>query len=329
VNVRPKRSVGGWHDGRRRCTRRPRPLEGFTLIGLLACQPKPEGRRQARRGFTLIELLVVIAIIALLVAMLAPVLREAAKLAACASQLRNMGTIAHLHAGEREGWFPQTFRNNGEKYGPYIFPEYYRTEHVDPDDNRWYGDDRGYHRWHRAGKPGWQQLGTAWKHYGTMFSTWQDYGLSRDGLACPSDERDDLLEEKEARNSNGIVSSYMWISGAYHAYDYHSRGVRDCGVREPALTTEAELAGEKVLAADMVYTWSYPDGGGRVIINHAQNPAQLLADKQNVLFADAHVETESSFYNKPLNEIPLQAARYSWGWSKSTLLAIYYWGTGE
>src|SRR6476661_4307230 len=70
---------------------------------------------RARRGFTLIELLVVVAIIALLIALLIPALdraREQAKTALCASNLRQVGTIANLFAAERDG------RGPGGVFGP-------------------------------------------------------------------------------------------------------------------------------------------------------------------------------------------------------------------
>jgi len=54
---------------------------GFTLIEVLACQPKP-WRRQAKAAFTLIEVLVVIAIIALLAALILGLANNAQKSAA-------------------------------------------------------------------------------------------------------------------------------------------------------------------------------------------------------------------------------------------------------
>lgn len=58
-------------------------------------------RSRRHRGFTLIELLVVIAVLSLLMAILSPVLSQArhhARRAACAANLRQVGTAIHLYA---------------------------------------------------------------------------------------------------------------------------------------------------------------------------------------------------------------------------------------
>ena len=63
-----------------------------------------------RAGFTLIELLVVIAIIALLMAILFPVLRSArnqARAVVCQANLKQWGTIFALYVEENEGRFPR------------------------------------------------------------------------------------------------------------------------------------------------------------------------------------------------------------------------------
>src|ERR1043166_8425914 len=58
-------------------------------------------------GFTLIELLVVVSILAVLMALLFPALRqarEAAKRAACASNLRQIGVMMKLYEADSNGW---------------------------------------------------------------------------------------------------------------------------------------------------------------------------------------------------------------------------------
>ncbi len=72
-----------------------------------------------RKAFTLIELLVVISIIALLIAILLPALgeaRESARRAACASNLKQWGTIMNAVGTDSNGKLPRTisaFASNG------------------------------------------------------------------------------------------------------------------------------------------------------------------------------------------------------------------------
>jgi prepilin-type N-terminal cleavage/methylation domain-containing protein/prepilin-type processing-associated H-X9-DG protein len=81
-----------------------------------------EACRRAKEGFTLVELLVVIALIAILAALLLPVLsrsKESAKSTKCISNLRQFGLSAQMYWNDNDG---QTFAyggiaaNNGDLY---------------------------------------------------------------------------------------------------------------------------------------------------------------------------------------------------------------------
>lgn len=71
-------------------------------------------RRFFSTGFTLIELLTVIAIIGILAAILIPVVgkvREQARTAVCASNLRQVGTAVHAYAGDNHDELPPVSRS--------------------------------------------------------------------------------------------------------------------------------------------------------------------------------------------------------------------------
>ena len=72
-----------------------------------------------RRGFTLVELLVVIGIIALLISILLPALskaQESAKRTACLSNLRQLGNIFRLYAGDFKDACPLGYFHNQKQW---------------------------------------------------------------------------------------------------------------------------------------------------------------------------------------------------------------------
>lgn len=82
---------------------------------------KPRPRLSpSRRAFTLIELLTVIAIIGVLAAILVPVVgkvRDQAREARCAANLRYLGQALTLYAGQNKGLFPASTQPNPNGQG--------------------------------------------------------------------------------------------------------------------------------------------------------------------------------------------------------------------
>jgi len=88
------------------------PIKPMNVQNYLPANRKPKWKAQTANGFTLIELLVVIAIIAILAAMLLPVLSKAkmsAKRAQCMSGMKQQGIGMLVLTGDRSNAFPPAY----------------------------------------------------------------------------------------------------------------------------------------------------------------------------------------------------------------------------
>jgi prepilin-type N-terminal cleavage/methylation domain-containing protein/prepilin-type processing-associated H-X9-DG protein len=104
--------------------KRCRKTTAFTLIELLAVS----FRRQ--KAFTLIELLSVIAVIAILAALLFPVLgaaQERANQNKCMSNMKQWGTGIHLYLADHEGVFPDEGIDSSGTLNPEKWAAWYNT----------------------------------------------------------------------------------------------------------------------------------------------------------------------------------------------------------
>jgi len=235
-------------------------------------------RKYARchSGFTLIELLVVISIIALLIAILLPVItqsREIARQSVCGNNLKQIGLMSFNHAETFDGKFPYNFRRPGAQ--AFCQPYYMMTEPL--------GE-------------------TFWEIRGTPYFIYEEFGAPREIWLCPSAEWDQdtgsvaddaktfLEDQNDTFGGQHFVMAYSYLANAGRASNPNR-----WDDAPPANTQDDEVEMSKyVLAVDTV--WAGGAGSSNwngIRINHRTNPRSVIPTFQNVLHGDGAVRAKS------------------------------------
>ncbi len=188
--------------------RRRKRLMRFTLIELLACQGVARRAKRSIR-FTLIELLVVIAIIAILAAMLLPVLgraKETSLRSVCASNLRQWGIMAHDFGNDHDGYYPKAYSGQSGEYGIRV-PGMLLND---------VGGNYGAFG---------ELTGSDKKKRGTSLQVFAEYGLPKPMFFCPGTRESEYGREHTATN-HGAWSPFATIWYMYMG-GYPDRGADD------------------------------------------------------------------------------------------------------
>ena len=261
-----------------------------------------------KNKFTIIELLVVISVIAILAAMLLPALSRAKEMAhrsVCASNLRQIGAMANMHAGDKDGFYPIAYRAHGNRIGwPFIW-----SADGDPNDDRWVDNSI-------SGQLPWDlnltNYVTAWKVTGTPWETWLDYGMTEKLPICPSAK---VMPWRKTTGSvtfrwstshsywgKAVSTTYPYLAGLHKPENGNtaaSIGTYPNGDIMPAWKTNDSNPApqERILTADAV--WVEPCGGClptpiKQVINHRSSSPSIVST-QNRVFSDGHVDSTGSY----------------------------------
>ncbi|MBU0677538.1 MAG: prepilin-type N-terminal cleavage/methylation domain-containing protein [Verrucomicrobia bacterium] len=230
------------------------------------------------RGFTLVELLIVIAIIAILVAMLFPVvgkMRTRAQERVCANNLKQWGAAMNLFLVESYGKFPS--QGSAESVGA-GGPESY-AKHT----NAWFNVLPKY-------------IGAR-----TMLDMWQKKEMPRPGDAspfiCPSASSESTISATDGRTFYCNYPMNLWVEASTRGCSYgspdpqFSEFIRLSQI--PDLSVFPVLADGPTGTTDgtpgyrFAHTHAYYMGR----INQEDGGAFRHGDRANIVFADGHADS--------------------------------------